>query len=306
MRVFYCTAAVLATLFGSALLVLQIIGGLEYTAGQSDYVRWSMVAAMVTVALLPIMIDMVWRINKLLAVCLFVGFAAFLAYSLPASIGRIGEVKEAKVLAADDAAQLRAELASVRKTLGYAEPEAARECEGAPEPIPPGKWPECRRKRGTVKALTIQAGRIETRLRDMGNARLGDTSSQLLAWALSPLGISEETIRKGSGMALPIGLEVVIFSLFGSVPAAFRKAMKVKPREVVSAPVEAKSAPAQPRVLPEPTPPKGRRGRKPDVKVIDFVRSYRARHGTDPKAQLLMAEFPDISQSKAYDLAKRA
>ncbi len=211
------------------------VGGLEYTEGASFHTRASMVAAMLTVALLPMVIDMAWRISRFLAMCLVVGFVAFLAYSLPATIGRIGEVKEGMALAASDAAALQAQIEDVRKTLRFAEPDMQRECAGAPDPLPPGvnRWPECRRKRGSVEAFLAQENRLKAEIRSMGSARLGDTSSQTLAWALSIAGVSEETIRKGSGMALAIGLEVVIASLLALASVAMRKGTAVRSRHVV-------------------------------------------------------------------------
>lgn len=290
----YYVLAGCAILFGTALLVLQVIGGLEYTQGASDYVRASMVAAMVTVALLPIFIDQVWRVSKALSLCLFIGFVAFLAYSLPASIGRIGEVKEAKVLAADDAATLKDQLDDVRKTLKFAEPDMERECAGAPDPLPSdvNRWPECRRKRGSVKAFTNERKRLETALASMGTARLGDTSSQMLAWALAPLDISEETIRKGSGMALPIGLEVVIFSLFGAASVAIRKAGQIRPRQAVATVVAMESEPQ------EPEQPSGGDGGKamsrPDA-LADLRLLLKAGH--NPPSQDWLAERWGVSKS---------
>ncbi len=293
MKTRYYLLAGTAILFALSLLALQIVGGLEYTSGASDYTRASMIAAMVTVAVLPAFIDAAWRTSKLLAVCLFVGFVAFLAYSLPASIGRIGEVKESKALAATDAAALTAELASVRKTLGYAEPDMERECAGAPEPLPPNGWPECRRKRGTVKALATERDRLQGRLREMGTARLGDTSSQMLAWALAPLGISEETIRKGSGMALPIGLEVVIASLLALAAAAVRKGNAVRP----AATVQTVSVPRQPR-QDEPEPPRGGGG-NPVMSRDDALADLRTllKAGQVPESQDWLAARWGVTKS---------
>lgn len=220
----YTALAGCAIIGASLLLALQIIGGLEYTEGQSDYVRWSMIAAMVTVALMPMFIHAAWRVSKTMALGLFVGFVAFLAYSLPASIGRVGEMKEAKALVGSDVETIRSELADLRATLKWAEPDAMAECEGAPSVIPAGRWPECRRKRGNVKAFQEQKRRLEDQLSKIGTSdQLGDTSSKILAWAFSPLAIKEETIRKASGIALPIGLEIVIFSLYGLASAALWK-----------------------------------------------------------------------------------
>lgn len=252
-----------ASVFASALLALQIVGGLEYTSGQSAYVRWSMIAAMVTVALLPIAIDMVARMSRMLALFLILGFVAFLAYSLPASIGRIGEVKEAKALVGGDAAQKRAELHDLRATLKWAEPDAAAECEGAPDPVPAGRWPECRRKRGTVKALKAQEAQLDAELARMGtSAQLGDISSKTLEWAFSPLGVSEATIRKASGLALPIGLEVVIFSLFGAASVAIRKAWGSRPVAATTLVVAHGPAPLVAETLTSDDPPSGGTGRK--------------------------------------------
>lgn len=242
----YYALAAAAILSAGCLLVLQIIGGLEYTEGQSTYVRMSMIAAMVTVALLPFFIHSAMRLSRLLAFCLIVGFLAFLAYSLPASIGRIGEMKEGKVLAATDAAKFGTQLEDVQKTLRLAEPDMMRECAGAPEApkrpeawaewTPPKRgWPECRRKWASVQSHRARVSELEGKLSDLGTAgRLGDTSSQLLAWAIGPTRVSEETIRRASGMALPVGLEMVIFSLFGLASAAIGAGLRS--RSAITAP----------------------------------------------------------------------
>lgn len=312
MKAKYYTLAGFAILFALSLLALQIIGGLEYATGASFHTQASVVVAMVTVALLPALVGAAWSMSRFLAICLLVGFVAFLAYSLPATIGRIGEVKEGKALAAGDAADISRRLEDVRRTLRYAEPDMRSECSGAPEPLPSGRWQECRRKRGSVDAFLVQEARLKAELTGMGAARLGDTSSQTLAWALSFVGVSEETIRKGSGMALAIGLEVVIASLLALAGVAIRlgSAIRLRPvvevAEVKAEAAEAKSAPRQPRVEPKPQPPSGRRGRRSDPKVIDFVRQYRAKHGRAPSGGEVQANFPTMPTSTAYDYAKRA
>lgn len=205
MRGKYYTLAGAAMLLAGSLLALQIAGGLEYTDGASFYTRISMIAAMATVAILPVFIHCAAHLSKALAASLFVGFVAFLAYSLPANVGRIGEIKEGKVVAKLDAGRLESELASARRTLSYAIPDRDQEC------IKVG--PECRRKRVTVQALETQIASNQAVLTGIGNGRLGDVGSDTLAWALAPTGISSDVIRKASGLALAFGLEIVIWAL---------------------------------------------------------------------------------------------
>lgn len=256
----YYTTAAAAMLFAAGLLVLQIVGGLEYTHGASLYTQASMVTAMIAVAALPLFIHAAWGLNKAIALVLFVGFTALLAYSMPASIGRIGEVREVKALAADDAAELKARLASIGQTLGYAEPDALRECAGAPDPLPRGKWQECRRKRASVDALLNERSRLTAELGKRGSERVGDLASENVAWALSHVGVSAASIRKGSGMAFAIGLEVAIFGLVWLAASLVGKARRSTPQPAVATSVASESVAAEPRrdgPRPEPSPPTG-------------------------------------------------
>jgi uncharacterized membrane protein len=235
MKAKYYTLAGAAIAFAGSLLALQITGGLEYTAGASTYTVASMVGAMITVAILPVFIHLAGHLSRVLQAVLFVGFAAFLVYSLPATVGRVGEVKEGKALAARDASSLQAEMASLSQTLAYARPAMETECHGAPNPLPsdPARWPECRRKRGTVTAVEAQHAKLSKELREMGTTRLGDVGSDLLSWATGGK-LAAESIRKGSGLGLPFGLEIAIWALVWLSTIAIQKGMSTGP--VVHAP----------------------------------------------------------------------
>ena len=205
-------ATALAALTTAALLLaLQIVGGLEYTEGGSLYVRASMIAAMVVLAVLPIFIEVARRTgHSAIGLALFVAFAGFLAYSLPANIGRNGEVKEAKVIKSEDAAQARAEVASVNRSLNWFRTEMMRECEGAPAPLPPQGWPKCRSNRANVKALEERRDRLETQIAKAPVA--GDVGSETISWATAGY-VSEKNIRRASIMAFAIGLDIAIWAL---------------------------------------------------------------------------------------------
>lgn len=251
----YYTTAAAAMLFAVCALALQIVGGLEYTHGASLYTRASMVTAMISVAALPIFIHAAWNSNKAISLVLFVAFTALLAYAMPATIGRIGEVREVKALAADDAAEIKAKLTSIGQTLGYAEPDALRECAGAPDPLPRGKWQECRRKRASVDALLNERSRLTAELGKKGAERVGDLGSENVAWLLSYVGVSAASIRKGSGMAFAIGLEVMIFGLVWLAASHVSKARRSTPQPAIAPAVE--SVAAEPRrddPRPEPSP----------------------------------------------------
>lgn len=223
-----------AALGALALLALQIVGALEYTSGGTLYTQASMIGAMVTLAILPLFIEAARRQGAyFIASALAVSFAAFLAYSAPATIGRTGEVKQAKVMQAADQEAIRNELAGIVKTLSWARPDQATECTGAPYPLPPNGWPKCRRATGTVTALSERQARLEAQLSASGPA-MGDLGSETVAWALSPLGVGEATVRRIGLLGFGLGLDMVIWSLvafatshrIGGVPAIERREPK--------------------------------------------------------------------------------
>lgn len=230
MRIYYAFLSLLATALACTLLGLQIHVGLDYNKGGSPVDLATVIVAMVTVAVLPIFIDAAWRLNKAIALALFIGFCSLLVYSLPATVGRLGEVKEVKVLAAIDAADTKARLADVARTLDYAEPEAKRECAGAPDPIPK-EWPECRRKTGTVAALREKRDRLQADLRAAGKDRLGDLGSDTMAWLLTLVGVKADAVRKGSVVAFALGSEVLVWALVWLATVAARQGFQRKPAE---------------------------------------------------------------------------
>ena len=54
------------------------------------------------------------------------------------------------------------------------------------------------------------------------------------------------------------------------------------------------------------SPTKGRRGRKSDPAVLEFVDRFRKLHGRTPTGAQIRTEFPDLPKSTAYDVASRA
>jgi hypothetical protein len=196
-------AGIAALASAGALLGLQIVGGLEAVAGGSLYTQASMIGAMVATAALPVFIHAAWHHGaKPIAIALFVGFVAFLAYSLPATVGRTGEVKHAKAAASVSNAIVEADLKATQTRLAWAMDDTGRECGS-------GAGPACRGKRQTVQALEA---RVEKLRADLRAAPAGDLGSEAWAWASAGL-VSAETVRKASTLAFALGLEMSIWSL---------------------------------------------------------------------------------------------
>lgn len=53
-------------------------------------------------------------------------------------------------------------------------------------------------------------------------------------------------------------------------------------------------------------PTGGRRGRKPDPRIVNFSEAFREKHGRPPSGSEIKSYFPGIPTSTAYDYAKRA
>jgi hypothetical protein len=242
MKGIYYTAAGAAIAFAGSLLGLQVMGGLEHTAGASPYTVASTIAAMVTVALLPVFIHFATHISKTLAVVLTVGFLGFLAYSVQATIGRTGEYRETKALGKNDAGRIQAELAHVKQTLAWAVPDVEKECRIVGE--------ECKRKRKTVQLLIDEQSKLNADLRNLGSARLGDIGSTTVAWALAGH-VSEETIRKASPLGLVLGLETVIWGLVWLATAAIQTAWNMAPVRVAVQAITEREEPFTPDELEE-------------------------------------------------------
>lgn len=296
-----------ALVMALALLGLQVVLGLEATAGGSLGTQASMIAAMVTLAVLPVFIEAARRSGHgFIAFCLGISFASFLAYSLPATTGRTGEIKEAKVSAAADLALVRAELTSITQTLGWARPDKLSECAGAPDPLPPNGWPRCRQKTGTVAALEDRQAKLEAELKAGKSVQQGDVGSDLWAWVLSGLGVTAATVRKISVLAFAIGLDFVIWSLVAFTTHVWPRAItETAPGKISDAEIEEfKKATSNSN---EPLPPT--KAIVPDVtgsNIIPWAREFQSQHGRPARLDEVQAAFPEVARTTAYRRLKAA
>ncbi len=274
-----------AMALAGVLLLLQIVGGLEYTEGGSPFTKASMVLAMITLALLPVFIEGALRSKaRGIAMALFVAFVAFLAYSLPATVGRTGEIKEVKVAEAKQSGEgrklLEAELVRAQERLDLAGKDAKAACARA------SYSDNCKGWERTEKERQARVDALRKELGGAPAAKLGDTGSEVWAWALAQTGISAEAIRKGSVLSFGLGLDIVIWALVW-----FATSAKINHRRA-----------ARPANDVEPLPP----AELPVEDPTEFVRAYRVKHGRDPQIKDVQQAFPNLSRTTSWRRLKAA
>lgn len=270
-----------AIVIAAGLLAVQIMGGIEYTQGGSTYTRVSMIAAMITLAALPIFIEAARRIGAHgVAVALFVAFLAFLAYSLPANVGRTGEIKQAKVAEAAAATRVRDDLERTTKTLEYAKPDMISEC-GT------GEGKRCRAKRNTVAALEARKAMLEANLANAEKSAPGDVGSDVISWASAGT-LPAADVRKVGILGFALGLDVAIWALIWFASQVVSRG---------STPVPQRSD----AVLPDTEASEA----GPD-NVTDWCAAFKARHGRQPSIHEVQAAFPTVPKTTAWRRARAA
>lgn len=225
--------AALAT--AGALLGLQILLGFEFTTGGTVGTQASMVLAMVTLAALPVFIEAARQIKAWgLVIALGIAFVALLAYSLPATTGRTGEIKAAKVADAAAVARIRDDFDRTTATLKWALPDMVTECGS-------GEGKNCRAKRNTVKALEDRAQSLQASLAAAEKAAPGDVGAETLAWASMGF-LSADTVRRGGIIAFAVGLDIAIWALIWLATSILLGHTRKDTVSTVSAPQDTVSA----------------------------------------------------------------
>lgn len=285
------------------LLVLQIIGGLEYTEGGSLYAKSSMVAAMITLAFLPVFIEVARQAKAYgIALALAVAFCAFLAFSLPATVGRTNEVREVKAAEAQQSSfsirLIESELAKAQSRLNEAYIEVGRECKT-------GFGAKCEGWRNSVVERQFRVDAIQKELM-AAKPKMGDMGSE--AWA-SVAGIGAATVRQLSSLSFGLGLDVVIWALMWFATSAKVRALNMgKSHDSGEIPLENKEiiAGPQPEVFPasgnnpsDPRPRKRTTRQKRRDRVVAAIRKQTLA-GAKPSFKLVKARYrlPNATASR--------
>jgi hypothetical protein len=278
-----------AAICGAAgLLILQIIGGLEYVEGGSTYTKWSMIASLITVALLPVFIEVARQARAYLIVtALGVAFVAFLAYTLPATIGRTSEVRETKAVEASasvgEVKRLEGELDRAQERLADAFLKADQECSS-------GFRQKCE---GWRSVVAERQGRVDELTKEVNGVKpkLGDVGSEALAWSAAGF-VSAESIRRLSSLSFGLGLDVVIWALMWFATSAKVRGASGAQEMAPARKNEDRGAPEPANLISQiatssepPSDPRPRKRTKRQAKRekgVAWVRKYRERHGKAP------------------------
>jgi hypothetical protein len=263
------TAAIAALTFAAGLLGLQIVLGLEYTAGGTAGTQASMVGAMVTLALLPVFFALSRRYSapRYVTAALAVAFVAFLAYSLPATSGRTGEIKEAKAnvesKAIEDRARIQDDYDATKALVAESNKWQPKACAGGP-----GK--DCKSATFVLNQRQASLEKLAKQLEAFAAPPAGDVGSALWAWALGWFGITAGAIRKGSIIAFAVGLDFAIWSLVAlgeflvSLALAIRRAAKANFRQSSFGVSDADIAAHRAFLAPDSPPNRPAGGTKPE------------------------------------------
>jgi hypothetical protein len=193
------------------LLGVQIFVGLDYFEGAALAAKVSMIAAMITLAVLPAFLDHAWRAGSyLIFAALCAAFLAFLAYATPATIGRAGEIKEIKLAdaakAVADLDRIREDHAATQKLVEEANRWQATACKG-------GVGKDCRAATFVLNQRQASLEKLSGQLDAARPEPPGDVGSKTVAWALSWANVSERTVRQCGLIGFGVGLDVVIWAL---------------------------------------------------------------------------------------------
>lgn len=204
--------------FAVVILILQISTGLEYLDKASFSTKASIVLVMITLAVLPKFIEVAWRSQvRSLAVVLLIAFATWFVYSLPSTVGRIGDARETK------AATAATRTAGQKLVFAEWEKAATRLKEASADVA---KF--CAKSQVSDNCVNAKATEADRQARHDGllqevigpTVTLGDTGSEMLAWMFSGLTaklgvtvIDADVLRKASVLAYAFGLDIIIWAL---------------------------------------------------------------------------------------------
>lgn len=203
---------------------IEFIGGTVVTS-PADLLKlesWNSLMAAVVVVAVATAVSLAaagasWRRGSVaLAGGLLLAFGCGAAFSLSATLDRVGSARDAAVegrqshnvaIEHSDAA-----LQSARRALGEAEKASKLECEGAPADLT--AWPKCRSRKADAATVLADVARLEAALAELGAKRETDSMGSRVA-ALLPW-MTARQVQTYQPMLLPVAL-----FLFGNLLVAF-------------------------------------------------------------------------------------
>lgn len=253
----------LAIPLGLAVLATQIFIGLDYLGGW-DYFGGkgstidvaSMVLVFVTLAVAPTLVALAFKAgHHVSGAALVVAFVAWIAYSIPTTLGRTSEVAESKVLTAEQANQSAAEaksmvsdallMATARLEIAQTERKAAHDaaekrCKRSPNSDACGKLQK-REKTATSYESDMQK-RVDDLMVQSAKPKpppqVADAGSETIAWLLSYVSeVAPQSVRHSKSLAFAFGLDLFLWSLIHLGISPGRRKVEREEPENVSEPV---------------------------------------------------------------------
>lgn len=163
--------------------------------------------------------------------------------------------------------------------------------------------------RATVAVYAAAIKGHNATLRELGPELAPTAGYAHAAKVLVAAGVPASAARIEERLSLLMPFVIVLIAELGTVAFLHLGLAHAKAPQTVKEPAPASAEAETPETeKPRPTPPPGggKRGRKADPKVISFVAEYQARHdGKAPTGAAIMAAFPGMPKSTAYDYAQR-
>jgi Flp pilus assembly pilin Flp len=214
------------------------------------------------------------------------------------SVGKQSKVAAENVAAAEDVnarlAQLGAELAKNKAMLDEAQKKLLTECAS-------GKGKRCDGIAATVKVYADAVAGVESKIEKVGPLKPVAPNADKMAELISVIAGADRSTAKHILLLIEPFTYATIFELAALVSFGFAFAGHSPAIQSDN------SGPAKQRIPGNRKPPNGgRRGRKPDTRIVQFSDAYSRKHGRAPTGAEIQKHFPDCPRSTAYDYASRA
>jgi len=193
-------AAAVMALF---LMAIQVHAIFEYTEDASAFARTSLIAAIIALAVLPVLAIMAYKAQReAVAALIMMSCAGFVVYSLPATLDRSSVMRGEAVTISEEIEYHARELRRAQDLVSGLVQETATECAS-------GVGPRCRANQKALDLAKEQLRRVEAN--SPPDIRQKKTyGTEVLGWLT---GLEEEVLRYVSALSYALGLDIGIAAL---------------------------------------------------------------------------------------------
>jgi hypothetical protein len=194
---------VAAAVMAVFLISIQVHAIVEYTEGASAFARTSLIAAIIALAVLPVLAIMAYKVQREgVAAFIMISCAGFVVYSLPATLDRASVLRGEAVVITEDIERHEREIRRAEGLVAKLVERTAEECST-------GLGPRCRANQQALELAKEQLRRLEAN----GPPAIDQKRTygmEVLGWLT---GVNEEALRYISALSYAIGLDIGIAAL---------------------------------------------------------------------------------------------